>query len=110
MARTAKISKAQLKTLKTIWTTRTAAGMASAVKVDDEGNRYRSHSLIDSRTCAETGFTKVHANSLSNLRDKGLVEVYVTKVSKTYTVYGETYTMFVELAVLTDAGRAAIGV
>jgi hypothetical protein len=107
MTKTAKATKAQLKTLKGIWTTPTAA----ATLWDHEGADGGVVScLVDSKQAAAAGFAKLNGNSRASLLGKGFIRLLT--VTKRYhtTVYGKPSTYRIQVAVLTDAGRAAIGV
>lgn len=106
MAKNTKATKAQLKTLKGIWTQRTAAGM---ICQGPEGNTFRT--LIDTRTADRFGFAKLNGNSCASLVQKGFITLLkVPSTGHSFDSYGKTYTSWVQVAVLTDAGRAAIGV
>lgn len=105
MAKNTKVTKAQLKTLKGIWTQRTAAGITCT---GPEGNRFTT--LIDTKTATAHGFAKLNGNARASLVEKGLIRVLTTTTTFTTTCYGKTYTNRIQVAVLTDAGRAAIGV
>lgn len=102
---TTKITKKQRETLKGIWTERTAAGITAQ---GPEGHRFRT--LIDTRTATAHGFVKLNGNACSSLLEKGLIRLLTTTTTWTSDVYGKTYTNRIQVAVLTDAGRAAIGV
>lgn len=102
MNATAKVTKTQRANLVRIWTERTAYGLVA------QDRTFRT--LIDSKTCQATGFSKMHANAQSSLIQKGLARVLTTKVSHSYTSYGKTYQFFVQVLVLTDEGRKVIGV
>jgi hypothetical protein len=105
MANTAKATKAQLKTLEGIWTQRTAAGISYTTA---DGNRFRR--LIDTKTATQYGFSKLNGNACASLLGKGFIQLLTTTVTHTSTSYGRTYVGRIQVAVLTDAGRAAIGV
>jgi hypothetical protein len=93
-----KLTKSQTKNLNRIWTEKVAYMLVSAD---------RSYSTqIDSKTCAATGFAKMHLSGAASLVSKGLATVLTTKTD--YTT--KTGTFRVQVLVLTDAGRAAIGV
>lgn len=94
----AKITKNQAANLNRIWTERVACGLVH------ESREY--HTAIDRPVSAQTGFAQMHRNASYNLVRKGLARVLVTKVKYT-GAYG---TFRVQVLVLTDAGRAAIGV
>lgn len=96
MARTNRPTAAQLKTLRRIWTEPTASGCTDLSR---RGYTY----LINTADAAKAGFGKLNGNSASSLLEKGLIRELVTKVD------GPNGTKLV-LAILTDAGRAAIGV
>ncbi|QBZ73556.1 hypothetical protein SEA_MISCHIEF19_71 [Streptomyces phage Mischief19] len=97
-----KVTKTQRATLVKIWTERTAAGMVSP-----DGNL---RTLIGTRTATKLGFAKLNGNACSSLLGKGLIKLYKTSATETYTSYGKVYTMHVQVAVLTDLGREVIGV
>lgn len=103
MTKAAKLTKTQTANLNRIWRHRTAAGLVSR---NVQGAGRDLHTAIDGKTCVATGFDKMHANAAYSLVSKGLARTLVTKVSIT-NGYG---TFFVKVLVLTDAGRAAIGV
>ncbi len=103
MTKTAKLTKTQRDNLNRIWQHRTAAGLVSR---NIPGAGREVHTAIDGRTCVSLGFDKMHANAAYSLVSKGLARTLVTKVSMT----NEWGTFFVKVLVLTDAGRAAIGV
>lgn len=104
-AKNTKATKAQLKALQGIWTTKTAAGITCW---GPEGHRFRT--LIDTRTATAHGFAKLNGNACASLLGKGLITLVTTTVEWTSDVYGKTYHHRIQVAVLTDAGRAAIGV
>lgn len=93
----AKLTKTQTANLTTIWTTRTAHGLLSA-------DGYSAG--ISKGAAAAAGFGKVNGNSVAGLLDRGLVRIFTT--THRTVVGGQTYR--VQVLVLTDAGRAAIGV
>lgn len=100
-----KVTKAQLKALQGIWTTKTAAGITCT---GPEGNRFRT--LIDTRTATAHGYAKLNGNACASLLGKGLVQLLTVTDSWTTDVYGKTYRNQIQVAVLTAAGRTAIGV
>lgn len=97
-ANTTKITKAQRANLVRIWTERTAFGLVAADRT------YQT--AIDAKTCAATGFGKMHRAAQASLISKGLARVLVTKTAHV-SAYG---TFYVQVLVLTDAGRKAVGV
>lgn len=98
MTKTAKLSKAQRSNLVRIWTERCAYGL----KATDR----QMVTLIDARVCTLTGFARMNRNASSSLVSKGLARVLTTTVE-----YSNDYADFrVQVLVLTDKGREAIGV
>jgi hypothetical protein len=99
-----KVTKKQRETLTRIWTQRTAAGTVATIGT----NTVRT--LIDTKTATLHGFGKLNGNACSSLLGKGLIRLLtVTQVHKA-TSHGRPYTYRIQVAVLTDAGRQAIGV
>jgi hypothetical protein len=102
MTKAAKLTKSQISNLNRIWTERVAFGTVA------EDRSYST--AIDARMATKYGFAKMHRNAQTKLIELGLVRVLVTKVGYAVTSYGKTYTGRITVCVLTDAGRAAIGV
>ena len=95
----AKITKTQRETLRRIWTERMAVGL---VKADERSML----TAINAATARKEGYSKLNGNSHSSLADKGLIIDYVTKTK----VECPAGTFLIRVAVLTEAGRAALGV
>ncbi|AMD42808.1 hypothetical protein SEA_XKCD426_67 [Streptomyces phage Xkcd426] len=93
-----KLTKKQTETLKTIWTERTAYGLVHQDRTFTTG--------ITTAAARKLGFGKLNGNAAYSLRSKGLIRVLTTNV----TFQGQAGTFLVQVAVLTDKGRAAAGV
>lgn len=90
-----KLTKNQTENLKAIWTSKVAYGVFSTE---------RSHwARIGKTECAATGFVNMHSNASQSLVMKGLARPLTTLVD-----CGQGYR--VQVLVLTDLGRAQLGV
>lgn len=88
-----KLTKTQTANLTAIWTTKTAAGA-----IDADGRQVR----MSKGQCAAAGFVNMNANASSSLVTKGLATALTTLVA--------VGAYRVQVLILTDAGRAALGV
>ena len=91
---TMKLTATAKNNLKTIWTSKTAAGAT------DRRSSYR----ITRKQAAQAGYGWMNSNASYSLVSKGLARVLITK-----DTVGTTGAL-VEVLVLTDLGRAQIGV
>lgn len=96
----AKLTKSQISNLNRIRNERCAYGLKEV-----DGTLFTA---IDRKTCQETGFAQMHANTAYNLVSKGYAQAENTDVTHTVTTYGETRRFQVQILVLTDKGREAI--
>jgi hypothetical protein len=99
-----KVTKKQRETLTRIWTQRTAAGTVATIGT----NTVRT--LIDAKTATRHGFGKLNGNACSSLLEMGLIRLLPVPHVHRASCSGRRYTYRIQVAVLTDAGRQAIGV